>query len=480
MRRRPALSSASCTPLMNACDWGRTGMLGVLARQAWPVAAVLQGDVGEGAADIDGDRESGCQARASTYPCGGRPRRRARSRRRLRWLPRRPRLRGSPRRSRARRPRRRRSRPARPAARACGRAVERVAAAAAAAGLDAQHVAACAAGCRPTAGPARARRSRPGLTTARPVPPAMPPAVPQGGFFTLSMRTASTASSARISYSRTMPQPPRYWPAPPLSRMIAVGAQPHRIAEFQELDRVVLLRDEIDGVDAVGVGPRAVADADAVGHQERLAARRSAAQKHDDIGGVRGRGRRAGDVDQPVQRRQHPHHGQAAHAERGREARPQQRALAQPHLVERRGPPALQTCGGSPPRKNRPSAMPGTSRFIRKLTGPGAWSSVSVASKMKRSSVGPARGSARSGCGTGRCRGRRVSIASVKRWVPYGEGLARACARTRRFGAGQQLAQARRPATSAPKRASDLLDAARRRARRWPSARACRRGSGRG
>ena len=49
----------------------------------------------------------------------------------------------------------------------------------------------------------------PGLTTARPAPPDMPPAMPQGGFFTLSMRTASTASSAMISYSRTMPQPPR-------------------------------------------------------------------------------------------------------------------------------------------------------------------------------------------------------------------------------------------------------------------------------
>ena len=37
-----------------------------------------------------------------------------------------------------------------------------------------------------------------------------------------------------------------------------------------------------------------------------------------------------------------------------------------------RGPPALHTCAGSPPRKNRPSAMPGTSGFIRKFTGPGA------------------------------------------------------------------------------------------------------------
>ena len=31
-----------------------------------------------------------------------------------------------------------------------------------------------------------------GLTTARPMPPCMPPATPQGGFTTLSMRTDST------------------------------------------------------------------------------------------------------------------------------------------------------------------------------------------------------------------------------------------------------------------------------------------------
>ena len=45
----------------------------------------------------------------------------------------------------------------------------------------------------------------------------MPPATPQGGFFTLSMRTASIASSAITSNSRTTPQPPRKRPAPPES-----------------------------------------------------------------------------------------------------------------------------------------------------------------------------------------------------------------------------------------------------------------------
>ena len=43
---------------------------------------------------------------------------------------------------------------------------------------------------------------------------------------------------------------------------------------------------------------------------------------------------RTGGVDQPVQRGQHPHHCHATHAKRRREARAQQRALAQDDLVE--------------------------------------------------------------------------------------------------------------------------------------------------
>ena len=54
----------------------------------------------------------------------------------------------------------------------------------------------------------------PPLNPHHSMPPAMPPAMPHGGFFTLSMRTASIASSARMSYSRTIPQPPRQRPAP--------------------------------------------------------------------------------------------------------------------------------------------------------------------------------------------------------------------------------------------------------------------------
>src|SRR6266851_2750723 len=118
-----------------------------------------------------------------------------------------------------------------------------------------------------------------------------------------------------------------------------VGAQTHRITDLQELDGVVLLRHEVDGVDAVGVGPRAVADADAVGQQERrehaLFVAVCPADQRDDIGGLRGGRLGPGDVDEPVQGGKETHQGQAAHAERRREARPQQRALAQAHFVER-------------------------------------------------------------------------------------------------------------------------------------------------
>ncbi len=119
----------------------------------------------------------------------------------------------------------------------------------------------------------------------------------------------------------------------------AVGAQPYRIAGLQELDGVVLLRHEIDGVGAIGVGPGAPADADAVGHQEglelALVVAEGAAQEGDHVGRMRRRRLAAGNVYEPVHRRQETHQGEAAHAERGGEFGPEQGALAQAHLVER-------------------------------------------------------------------------------------------------------------------------------------------------
>src|SRR3984893_2738221 len=128
-----------------------------------------------------------------------------------------------------------------------------------------------------------------------------------------------------------------------------VGARPHRIADFQELDGVVLLRHEIDGVDAVGVGPRAIADADAVGQQERLQlalfVAEGAADQGNDIGGMSGRRLAAGDVDEAIEGGQEAHQRQSAHAERGGKARPQQGALAQAHFIERLRPAGIADLG---------------------------------------------------------------------------------------------------------------------------------------
>ena len=234
---------------------------------------VVQGDVGEGAADIDGDGEGGSSAEGCRHSA-------------WRWKAFDSRDAWRAARAwhvvvdrvaddrdavdRAAPPRPVTKPPSTSSQHALGRPVERMAVAAAAAGLDAQHVAALQHVAVGRAAAAARSWLVPGLTTARPVPPAMPPAMPHGGFFTLSMRTASIASSARMSYSRTMPQPPRQLPGAAGIGEDAVGAQPHRIADLEELDRVVLLRHEIDRVGAVGGGARAPADADAVRHQERL------------------------------------------------------------------------------------------------------------------------------------------------------------------------------------------------------------------
>ena len=71
--------SAACAPAsrqrrphagQEGLRWIAPASLGVLARQDRPVAAVGQGDVGEGAADIDGDQQARRgQSRTSTYSC---------------------------------------------------------------------------------------------------------------------------------------------------------------------------------------------------------------------------------------------------------------------------------------------------------------------------------------------------------------------------------------------------------------------------
>src|SRR5436190_4124913 len=109
----------------------------------------------------------------------------------------------------------------------------------------------------------------------------------------------------------------------------AVGPQAHRIADLEELYRIVLLRHEVDRVGAVRRGARAPADADAIAHQERLelAFERlvGAAHEGDDIGRMRRRRLAARHVDQPVHRREEAHQGEAAHAERRRPPGPQPR-----------------------------------------------------------------------------------------------------------------------------------------------------------
>src|SRR5580704_19308522 len=119
----------------------------------------------------------------------------------------------------------------------------------------------------------------------------------------------------------------------------AIRPEPYRIADLQELDGIVLLRHEIDRVGAVGGGPGAPTHADAVGHQERLQISLivavGAAHERDNISRVSGRRLAAGYVYEAVHRGEEAHQGEAAHAERRREPWPQQRALAQPHLVER-------------------------------------------------------------------------------------------------------------------------------------------------
>src|SRR5829696_3646913 len=84
----------------------------------------------------------------------------------------------------------------------------------------------------------------------------------------------------------------------------AVGAQAHRIAGLEEFDGVVLLRHEVHGVGAVGIRPRAPADAYAVRHQERfelaLVVAEGAAQEGDHVGRMRRRRLATGDVDQSV------------------------------------------------------------------------------------------------------------------------------------------------------------------------------------
>ena len=107
-----------------------------------------------------------------------------------------------------------------------------------------------------------------------------------------------------------------------------IGPQTDRITNLEELDGVVLLRHEIDRVDAVGLGARAVTDTEAVGEQEAIERSGVGAicPAHDgnDVGRVRGRRAAIGCVDETVERGQNTHHGQAAHSQRCGKTRPQQ------------------------------------------------------------------------------------------------------------------------------------------------------------
>src|SRR5271163_5231355 len=71
------------------------------------------------------------------------------------------------------------------------------------------------------------------------------------------------------------------------SRVDGIAPQPDRIDALDELSGIVFLRDEIDGVGAVGEWPRAIPDADPIRHQERFAILALAAQVPNDIGAVR-------------------------------------------------------------------------------------------------------------------------------------------------------------------------------------------------
>jgi hypothetical protein len=98
-----------------------------------------------------------------------------------------------------------------------------------------------------------------------------------------SMRTEITASGASSWNSRMMPQLPRHRPRPAAIRVDRIAPQPNRIDALDEFGRIVSLRDEMNGVVAVGEWPRAIADADPVRHEERLAILAPAAQLPDEI-----------------------------------------------------------------------------------------------------------------------------------------------------------------------------------------------------
>ena len=115
-----------------------------------------------------------------------------------------------------------------------------------------------------------------------------------------------------------------------------VAQHPHGEDRIQEFGGEIFLRHQIDGIVAVGVGTRAIADAKPVRQQEELALGIAPAQVPDHVGAVRGhRFAGGGDIEEPEAGRHVAHHGDAAHAQRGREGRLQDRAGTDHHLVQR-------------------------------------------------------------------------------------------------------------------------------------------------